>query len=208
MLNRILLIILVVFSSEAFSQKVLQKEFEIQDIEKLTLNVDEVFSVRVTAKNTDKILVITTVQGENYENVVVNTSEENKNLILSTGYSPFFTLENDKLAAHKVISIGMEIIVPRDMELHLSSMLASVIVKGDYKMVYIGLENGSCNLIDFSGNASLQTKSGSITVTAKGNTSGIAISKSGSTLNELPERGKYFIKAESTTGAISLLQTN
>ena len=75
----------------------------------MILDSDTVFTVRLSSEKTDKIRINTHVEGEYHENVVVNTSEENKTLTVTTGYSPFFEKENDKLAAHKVIAIDMEL---------------------------------------------------------------------------------------------------
>ncbi len=208
MLNKALIILLIAISSEALSQKILQKEIDINDVESLIVNVDQVFSVRVIAKETSKIMVTTKVRGESFENVVVNISEENNDIIISTGFSPFFVKENDKLAAHKIIAIEMVIVIPKNLNISITSKIASVIAEGDFRKIYAGLENGNCTLDNFTGNATLQTKKGSIVVYANRNIAGTAISRKGKIINRLPERGKYYINAESTTGSISLLQTN
>ncbi len=207
MLKYIAIILAVIlFSTEATGQKVLQKEFNASGFETLAIKSDEVFTVNISTKQTDKITIQTHVEGEHYESVLVNTSEKNRKLLVTTSYSPFFKKENDKLAAHKVIAIDMDITIPEAMGVEIESKIASVTGKGTFKNVYVALENGTCSFKNFVGNATLYTKKGAIAVYAKPNVSGEAISKKGTISNQLPRKGKYKIKAESITGSITLLQ--
>lgn len=192
--------------AESSAQKVLEKEFNASGFNTLILDSDTVFTVRLSSEKTDKIRINTHVEGEYHENVVVNTSEENKTLTVTTGYSPFFEKENDKLAAHKVIAIDMVITVPETMKVEVHSKIASVIGEGTFNNVFVALENGTCHLKNYTGNATLYTKQGAIEVYASPAVSAKAISKKGNIKNELPKHGKYKIKAESITGSITLLQ--
>jgi len=208
MLKHIVIVIgIILFTTEITAQKILQKEFSASGFETLALHSDDVFTVNISTKKTDKITIQTHVEGEYYENVVVNTSEKNRILTVTTGYSPFFEKENDKLAAHKVIAIDMEITIPETMKVEIQSKIASVTGKGTFKNMFVALENGTCLLKKFKGNATLYTKKGAIVVHAKPNVTGEAVSKKGTILNELPKAGIYKIIAESITGSITLLQT-
>ena len=207
MVKYCILILLAIFiTTEATSQKVLQKEFNASGFENLVLQADNVFTVTISAEKTDKISVKTHVEGEYYESVVVNTSEENKNLTLTTGYSPFFERENDKLGAHKVIAIDMLITVPETLQVEVRSKIASVLAEGTFDNIFVALENGTCHLINFTGNATLYTKEGSILVYANPSVTAQATSKKGKIINQLSESGTYKITAESITGSITLLQ--
>ncbi|WP_339701208.1 hypothetical protein [uncultured Marixanthomonas sp.] len=203
----IILVGVFLLTTEAMAQKVLQKEFSALGFETLIIESDDVFTIDISAKKTDKIKIRTHIEGENYESVVVNTSEAHKTLTLSTGYSPFFKKENDKLAAHKIIAIDMIVTIPESMQVEIRSKIASVTGKGAYDNFFVALENGTCLLNNFKGNATLYTKEGAITVYAKPVVTGQAVSKKGTTLNQLPKTGKYKINAESITGSITLLQT-
>ena len=208
MLYKALFILVLCFSSEGFAQKILLKEFDAQEIEKLIVNADRVFSVKIATEETQKIFVTAKVQGENFESVMVSASEENGSLKIEMGYTPFYKAINDKLAAHKVISVDLEIRLPKNMFVSITSDIASIAAQGDYQFLYIGLENGNCDVKNFRGDGSLQTKQGNISVYAKDNVAGSAFSKTGQVLNDLPAQGKYYIKAESIGGIIKLLQTN
>ncbi len=207
MVKKIIYILLLIsFVSESFAQKVLQKEWDASGISKLVIESDEVFNIKITSEKTNTIKIDTHVEGENYEDVVLGVIEKEKSLILNTGYSPYFEAKNDKLAAHKVIAIEMEVTLPETMMVSIRSGIASVEGYGSFKSFEAGLESGNCILYNFRGNALLQTKQGAITVYAKENVKGKAISKRGIIHNTLPMKGKYTINAESIDGTIRLIQ--
>lgn len=194
--------------SECYSQKILEREWDALAISSIEIDSDAVFNVKISSqKSSEKIILKTYIDGETYESVLISASVENKKLKISTGYSPFFSFKNDKLAAHKLISIEMELLVPEDMELAVFSSLASVTANGSFKMMRTELYNGNCLLKEFSGNAILQTRLGTITAYCKPNVAGKANSKDGKIINKLPKRAKFLIVAKSTHGAITLLQT-
>lgn len=207
MLRTLFIIAFIFFGSNICSaQKVLQKEFTAEGIETLVIQDDAVFKISVKTEKSNSIKVLVKIAGENSESVILEEKFQHGELDLSTGFTPFFEKINDKLAANKVLSIEMEIVVPPQISLRLKSKIASVIATGNYKNVEIGLDEGSCVLKDFSGNAILLTKLGNITVYAKDEVSGTGVSRHSEVKNTLPKKGKFHIEAESINGAISLLQ--
>ncbi|WGF93365.1 DUF4097 family beta strand repeat-containing protein [Aequorivita marisscotiae] len=128
-------------------------------------------------------------------------------LSLKTGFAPFFVLNNDKLAAHKLMAIEVKLIVPETLSLEIKSKLASVAIDGTIKNLAVSLQRGNCFATNFSGNAHLKTTDGTITVYAADAVGGKAISTRGKIENNLPPNGKFFIEAESINGNIRMLQT-
>lgn len=200
-------LLLVCSFSEAVSQKVVEKQLDATRFERLIISSEIINTLTITSEATNKIRIVNKVVGENYENVVVTTSEENKTLKIGTSYSPFFIAENDKLAAHKVMSVDVELTIPNFLDVEVNTSIASINVTGNYANFQAYLENGDCHLNNFLGNASIKTKQGIIKVYAKANVSGRAFSRNGSVVNNLPGKAKYTIIAESHDGDISLLQT-
>jgi hypothetical protein len=208
MLKKTLLSLLLVFGiSGAISQKLVEKQLDATRFERLIISSDIINTLTITSEATNEISILNKVVGENYENVVVTTSEENKTLKIGTSYSPFFIAENDKLAAHKVMSVDIELTIPNFLYVEVNTPIASISVTGNYSNFQAFLENEDCHLNNFLGNASIKTKQGNIKVYAKANVSGRAFSTNGSVVNYLPGRAKYTIIAESRDGDISLLQT-
>ncbi len=203
----LLTIISTIISLSAFSQKSIEKTISSEGIEKIEIVSDEIFKINIEAKEVSEINFNSTIQGEHFQDIVVSTSIENGTLKISTAYSPFYVADNDKLAAHKLISVEVNLTIPQNLQILVKSKIASVFASGNFKNIEVGLENGNCQLTDFLGNANLQTKNGFINVDAKPNVSGKATSKHGKIENNLPKIGKYLIVAESITGSISLQET-
>ncbi len=190
-----------------FSQKIIQKEFSSEGFQTLTILDDSIFKIEIQSSSEKTINVTVHISGEYSESIIIEEKIAEGVLSLKTGFTPFFDLENDKLAAHKVLAIEMKITLPKEMAVEIKSKLASINTEGIFKNLDISIENGSCILTNFSGNAHLKTKGGNITVWAKNTVSGKAFSKNGTVENELPNHRKFFVEAESSSGNISLLQT-
>ncbi|NND61995.1 MAG: hypothetical protein HKN48_02250 [Flavobacteriaceae bacterium] len=204
MLKKFLLLSLMLAGLTTSAQKTIEKGWEAIGIDKIQIISDQVFNIEVIAKPSDYFYVRTEIDGENYENVVVDTSIKNKTLTIATGFTPYFDAANDKLAAHKVISIEMFIEIPENKEFLVSSLLASFKAQGNFKNVYTALFQGNCTLEDFEGNAQLNTRHGNINVSAVNNVKGDAISKRGKVKNTMDTIGIYLVKAQSVNGDISL----
>jgi hypothetical protein len=208
MLNKIAFFFILAFSAgNAISQKIFEKQFDASDITHLVIYSEMINKLTIVSEKTDKIAIITKITGENSENVVVTASEEIKTLKIGTVYSPFFIAQNDKLAAHKVISVDMQMTIPEFMNIEIETKIASIEASGKFVEFHASLEYGNCELFDFLGDAALNSLHGNIMVHAGKNTWGKAFSQKGSVVNHLPTTGKYSILAESREGDISLLQT-
>jgi hypothetical protein len=207
MLKHYFSILFLFVTVSGFSQKLLEKTLDASEIENIVIDANAVYSLSIISEKTNQISIKTKVAGEFYENVLVTTTISKNTLKISTAFSPHFVVENDKLAAHKVLSIEMWLVIPEFLNVSINSELASVIGTGNYEMLQIALETGSCNLHKFYGNARVRTKLGDIVVYAKKNVAGAGISKNGKIHNKLPKEGKYRVLAESKDGDVSLFQT-
>ncbi len=208
-MRQIFFIIVILFFGSycCMAQKTIQKEFDSEGIQKLSIADDAIFKITVQSSEESTIKVSAHISGEHFESIIIEEKIVDSTLFLKTGFAPFFTLENDKLAAHKMMAIEVELTVPKKLAVEVNSNLASVIATGTFKSLSISLENGNCILNDFFGNAQLKTIAGNIAVLAQKNVSGKAISKNGTVENNLLNKGKFFVEAESINGNISLLQT-
>ncbi|MCB0464110.1 MAG: hypothetical protein KDC78_00335 [Aequorivita sp.] len=185
----------------------IQKKIASEGIKTLSIVDDAIYKITIQSSEESTIKILAHISGEHSESVIMEEKIVDGTLSLKTGFAPFFTLENDKLAAHKVMAIEVNITLPKKMAVIIKSKLASVYTNGIFENLDISLENGNCILIDFLGNAHLKTLAGNITVHAQKNVSGKAISKHETVVNKLSSQGKFIVEAESINGVISLLQT-
>jgi len=208
MRNKIGHIIFFVFlTTSGYAQKILEKTWDTAAFDRVEIISDEIYHVRIISEPIETISVRLQAEGEYSEQVTLLTSEANKTLSLTHGFTPFFVKDNDKLAAHKVISIEIEIRVPAHFTVVVKGAIVSVETEGFFKNIALELAEGNCHLYGFKGNAQLRTKNGNIQVFALETAAVEVISRTGLVKNELPKQGNLFIKAESVNGDITLLKS-
>lgn len=208
MLKNYLILALFFFGNfVCVAQKIIEKEFFAENIHTLSIVDDAIYKISIFTSEVKSIKVSLRISGENSQNIALEEIISEEKLLLKTGLIPFAVLENDKLAAHKVIALEMELVIPKTIYVEIKSKLASLETKGSFKSLAVSLQDGNCVLDDFSGNAQLRTAGGYITVFADNTVSGKASSKYGLVKNELFSDGEFLIEAESINGIIKLLQT-
>lgn len=160
------ILLYVVFTSNLLSQKKLFKEYDAQGIETVSIDSDEIFQIKFVSSKTDKIRIYTIIEGETFETSLLHTKLTEDQLKITTGRTPDFVPFNDKLSAHKILSIVLEITIPENLTIDIYSALASVELTGRYDALRINLDRGGCQLLDFRFRESvyINTVSGNIFV--------------------------------------------
>ncbi|CDF81023.1 conserved hypothetical protein (DUF4098) [Formosa agariphila KMM 3901] len=148
------------------AQKRVDKSIDAQGLSTLQIDGNNCFKIRVTASQTNRILIQTNIAGEHNEDMVVVAKRSNDSLMISTRFQPLFEADNDKLSVHKLISVELEIQLPKHMNLNIKSDIASVEAQGDFNTAFIELNQGNCTLASFSGSATVNTVQGDIYVEA------------------------------------------
>ncbi len=202
-LSHICFIVCLLSTCIGFSQKVMERSIDATNIKSISIASDLVYTISISSKKTSDVQIKATVEGETYEQIVLGIKEEGNELHIQPAYTPFFKANNDKLAAHKVLSIELELLVPDNCILNVNSSLTSLHIVGSLPLVNAQLEKGNCILKQFSGNASLKTNRGFIEVYANKTVKGNGFSKNGTVINELNEHGRFQIQAETVDGDIS-----
>ena len=201
-----LLLLLILIPNCLFAQKRSEQTFDRQDIKTLLINSNAVFKISITAQPVQEISIQTITDGETYESSLLHTKIIDQRLEITTGRTPDFTPFNDKLSAHKVLSIELDITIPQDFNIDIYSTLAEVSLKGRYKELQINLGRGGLIGRDIrfresvintiSGNVALTTKRADVTASSR---NGEVIINSN--LNEGP-----ICSVESIYGDIEVLQ--
>lgn len=162
-------IVIVVCSHNLLGQKKLFKEYDVGNTHTVYIKSDDIFQIKVTTHKTDKIAIYTQIDGETFESTLLHTEIEDGILKITTGRTPDYVPFNDKLSAHKILSIVLEVSLPEGLMLEVYSALASVNAQGDYAQIQVNLGRGGCYLSNFrfresvrintiSGNIELKTK--------------------------------------------------
>lgn len=183
-LKRIFILICVFNTALGFAQRDTREIINAENIERININSDEVYLINIVASDKDQIMISTHSEGEYYNEIALETSINNKGLIINTSYPRKLTSGYDKLSAHKVFSLEIQLHIPEGMEVNVKSNIANLQGKGNFRSLFAELKQGYCKLIDFSGTAVINTFTGNIFVETK---AGILQAKSRNGKVEIPD---------------------
>lgn len=190
------------------AQKELMKSWDASSFDSVEVISDEVFVIRVVSARINSIEVVIKVEGEHAEQLVLAVSKEQRVLSIAPELRPYFKAPNDKLAAHKVLSIEMEVRVPESFEFYTEAAIASVEARGSFKGFSAQLHDGNCTLFNFKGNADLFTRHGNIKVFAQDGVGAIVTSQRGKAENKLINPNSIFtVVAKSVNGDVIVMPT-
>lgn len=200
------LVLFFLLSGIGFGQKQMQYRIPSEELKGIYIDSDEVFQIRVQASKIQEFKITAEVEGETFESVLVDPKQENDLWRIYIKRSIGFKAFDDKLAAHKVISIVLNIEIPENKELWVRSSLASLWAEGTFKYLNVNLMSGDCNLINYLGDGVINTLRGSIYIETS-NAQVEAISRSGNNETENKSDGKYHLKLKSVDGNIRVSQS-
>ena len=200
------LVLFFLLSGIGFGQKQMQYRIPSEELKGIYIDSDEVFQIRVQASKIQEFKITAEVEGETFESVLVDPKQENDLWRIYIKRSIGFKAFDDKLAAHKVISIVLNIEIPENKELWVRSSLASLWAEGTFKYLNVNLMSGYCNLINYLGDGVINTLRGSIYIETS-NAQVEAISRNGNNETENKSDGKYHLKLKSVDGNIRVSQS-
>ncbi|MDT0689747.1 hypothetical protein RM549_08125 [Salegentibacter sp. F188] len=188
------------------AQKDTREIFDASDIHKIEIYADEVYKISLYTSGTEEIKISTHSEGEYYNNIFLVTEVEKQTLKLSSRFPKALTGGYDKLSAHKIISMEIKLEVPENIQVFISSNLASVEAGGSFKYLFADLKDGYCRLLSFKGKATVNTYKGNIYVeTTPVNVQ--AKSRNGIVYVQPGIRGTNLLKLKSINGDIRVLRT-
>ncbi len=159
-----LTILLCLITSSFFAQKSTEKIWSADAIKSIKINGDNIFKIKVDNNFSNTISLKVKIEGEHADQLVVFDSIADNILVISSSYQPLFVKDNDKLSAHKVVSIEYVLTVPNHVILDVKSNIGSVKINGSYPSVFVELYQGNCSLKQFFGDASINTIDGNISI--------------------------------------------
>jgi hypothetical protein len=158
------ILLLLIAITSVCAQKSTEKIWNADVINTIVIDGENVFNITVSNSPSNTILLKVKIEGEHANQLVMVDSIVNKQLYISSSFQPLFVKDNDKLSAHKVMSVEYQLFVPKNIKLEIKSNIGSVDLVGTYLSVFIELNQGNCNLKQFLGNASINTVNGDINI--------------------------------------------
>lgn len=202
-----LIICYFLFCNLASAQKIVKKSIVSPNTSLIQIDATRCFQLFLENSDSDEIWVEAVIDGEYRKDLSVNIKEEGTTIIISAGFQPSFVNPNDKLSAHKVVSISLYIRVPMYNDVSINGTSSNVTLNGVYKDVHITLNDGRCILNNISENAHVLTQSGDIEVTSS-KALIKAKTKYGKIFEEPIPIGNNQFDLVSVTGNITIMKTD
>ncbi|GAB2761570.1 hypothetical protein GCM10010465_02580 [Actinomadura fibrosa] len=197
---------MLLFFLKSYSQKETVEVLEAGRLERLVLDSDEVFKISINTVPGHIIKITSRSDGEYYNDIRLETEEVEKTLFLRSQYREILQSGFDKLSAHKVFAMELELEIPEDFVVEVKSNVATVFLNGKYEQVLVQLKSGSCFLNNFKGDAVVNTFEGNITVETE-NALIDADSRHGKVNLPHGSRGTKRISLHSINGNIEVTET-
>lgn len=206
MMRRALL--LLFFMAHMLSaQKLIRKSLVDPDIRHISIDATNNFELSVSTSPSNEIKLEALIDGEYKNDLVLNLRRTGNTIAVSTDFQRDYQKPGDKLSAHKVISVGLEVMLPEHKRVTIFGTNCNVSAQGNYRNLKVSLADGRCLLTDVSESATVTTQSGTILVKAS-RAKILADSKYGSVEGEEIPMGDNQYRLVSVTGNIVLNKTD
>ncbi len=187
----------------AHTQKLIRKSLVDQKISHIQVDAKNCFELDLSTSEGDELLVEAQIDGEYEKDLLLQILEEGSTIKISAGFQPNFVNPNDKLSAHKVVSIALNIVVPAQKNIHVFGSNCNVVVTGTYDFLKVSLNDGRCDLKNTRGTVEVITQSGHISAIYN-DVVVRAISKYGKVRGKSPKNGNGHYSLSTVTGDIHL----
>ncbi len=149
-----------------YTQKTVKKSLINPEITAIIVDVTNSFALSVNTAPGDEVIVEAVIDGEYSNDLLIHLIESGNTLLVNTEFQPHFKKPNDKLSAHKVISIALKVLLPERKRVTVFGTGCNVSAKGRYAILKISLNDGRCHLENVTGKAKVATQSGKISILA------------------------------------------
>ncbi len=187
------------------AQKVVKKSIVNQNISHVQIDGANFFEIQLNTHEGKEIVLEAKIDGEYNKELVLLLEEKGSTLIVSGDFEEGFKNPNDKLSAHKVISIALNISLPEDKYVNIYGTSCNVFTKGDFKKLTITLNDGSCVFTNTKGMINVTAQSGNIIVQSESAEIN-ALSKYGTIKSDSLPSGNSQFNLKTTTGNIQIIR--
>lgn len=193
----------LLISMVSWGQKDIHKSLLSPEIETISIDATVCYWVTIETNQNEELLIDASLEGEYAPNQLIDLNTEGNTLHIVPNFRKAFELPNDKLSAHKILSVSLKISVPENKTVTLYGTSSHLLVSGNYQRLNIVLSDGDCHLKQLSGIVQVKTQKGNIRLEQDAATIQAQSTYGTVTKNEIP-MGKTQIHMESTSGNIRL----
>jgi hypothetical protein len=198
-----LLLLLFLVQGSLLAQSKWEKTIDAPEVHSLSIELGFIQNLLVSTGNSDQYVIKTTSEGEYRDQVMLVSKEVDHWLEIYPQWAPSFIAPNDKLSAHKVRALNLELVVPKGKTIEIRGEQAVVSVLGEYKEVVLRLGSGRVNLEYSSEESDIRTDSADVFLTVPhGDIQ--ASSSEGKVIGSIPLNTRFHYKLASEKGSIYL----
>lgn len=148
--------------SYSFGQKTIHKSFIEEGVDQIFVDAKDSFEVVLKTTDSNSLTIKAEIEGEYSPNQLVNVFTDRNLLTIEPSFNAGFVMPNDKLSAHKVLSVSLFIEIPKQYKVKLTGNSTNAEIHGDYKDLRIELNDGNCTLYHVASKVTVHTIKGSI----------------------------------------------
>ncbi len=185
------------------AQKIVKKSIINPNTLFIQIDVSNCYEASIETSDSNEMVIEATIEGEYKNDLLLNIREEGATASVNIGFHPNYVNPNDKLAAHKVISVALHIKVPEHKSVQVYGSSCNLMATGFYKNLKVTLADGRCTLNDVSETVNVATHSGDINATCP-NAEIFATSEYGKILRQAIPKGDNRFVLTTVTGNIHL----
>jgi hypothetical protein len=192
-------------SSSIVAQNILEKTIQADSIDTISINGNQIFTIRVSTSKTDIIKMKSTLDGEYQNQFQIISKQENHKLNLNLEQVQFTAIADDKRNAHKVIAATLTLETPENLNINVISDIGSVDLTGNFDLLSVELLQGQCDVRGSANLAIINTIDGDISVITESAIIDANSSRGNVILDEFPESNSAW-NLESINGNIKVVK--
>ncbi|WP_194428399.1 DUF4097 family beta strand repeat-containing protein [Psychroflexus planctonicus] len=205
--NCLLVWFFLFFNLMSNAQNVQTHKVDVGSIERLQLNLDEVFAVEIVTGDFSTIRIISEAEGEYAKELQLQMKQIDQTLYINSLFEAILTSGFDKLSSHKVFAFQVKIYVPEQFQVFIKSNIAELDLVGKLAYLQADLKNGDCSLKNHQGDVKINTYRGNINIHTQ-DAKVRAETRTGKLQLEEANYKKYTLELKSVAGHIQVFQLN
>ena len=199
-------VVVLFFLVPVQGQKVVKKAFIGPRTQSIQIDSQYCYLINLQTAKTKEVQVEASIEGEYAKDLLISIEEKGTTVRISAGFHPNFINPNDKLSAHKVVSIALHITVPQYKQVSIFGTNSNVEVEGSYQNLDVRLSDGRCELNNVTETVEVTTQKGDIWLNADSGTI-LAESAYGHVENDQIPNGENQYTLKTVEGNIHLRKT-
>lgn len=207
MLKYYYILSMFLITTTVLAQKKMEKIVAANNVEKLIIDGTHFSEINIRSQKTQDITMVANVNGETFENVLLKTNLDDGHFSIAAGYTPFFKKHDDKLAAHKVLSLELDIYVPEHIDIDVVAVHTNISFQGIFGIVNTQLATGNCFLDKFQGAGDIVCKKGAVSGTVDSRVLIANMLKKQKPHSIVTKNRHFLLRITSKGGKVSITQT-